>query len=75
VEFNRRLKTASEESAAFIFLDPHDVLCAKGICTNMDKQGRLIYSDGAHLSKFGSRFVIEGFRSELIGQLELLGKL
>jgi peptidoglycan/LPS O-acetylase OafA/YrhL len=60
-EFNSKLKEASQKTGKFVFLDPYDVLCKDGLCTNIDEKGRLIYSDTAHLSKYGSKYVIDGF--------------
>lgn len=61
LEFNQRLKDLSERSAKFEFLDPHKVLCNNKNCRNFTPEGELIYSDNAHLSKAGSRYVIEKF--------------
>ena len=61
VAFNRRLREAATETGKFIFLDPDEILCRKGICTNLDAQNHLIYSDEDHLSIYGSQYVIQGF--------------
>lgn len=65
VDFNKQLKEASKDSGKFIFLDPHDVLCENDKCRNFDADKKLIYSDGSHLSKYGSIEVIKGFMPEL----------
>lgn len=65
IQFNQRLSDAAQSSGEFMFLDPHDVLCEDGICRNTDSQGHLIYSDNAHLSKYGSREVIRAFLPRL----------
>lgn len=62
VKINNELREAAKASDhAFVFLDPHDVLCSNGRCRNVAKNGHLIYSDENHLSKYGSVEVIEGF--------------
>ncbi|WP_370453049.1 SGNH hydrolase domain-containing protein [Aquipseudomonas alcaligenes] len=45
-------------------LDPALVLCDERYCYGM-KDGKPLYSDDAHLSKFGSSFVAEGMRNQL----------
>ena len=69
--FNARLKEAASRTGAFVFLDPHDVLCEDGICHNLDEDKHLIYSDAYHLSKYGSIKVIKGFYSELKALLDV----
>ena len=54
---NRRLREAASRSG-YIYLDPLDVLCDETRCRNLDDSGRLLYSDPAHLSVAGSRYVI-----------------
>ena len=61
VLFNQRLAEAAAMTHEFIFLDPHDVLCENDTCRNTDSWNRPIYSDRAHLSKFGSVEVIRRF--------------
>jgi len=70
VAFNKQLKEASIKSGKFIFLDPHDVLCANGKCRNLDVDKKLIYSDGNHLSKYGSIEVIKGFMPQFLKILQ-----
>lgn len=45
-------------------LDPALVLCDERYCYGM-KDGKPLYSDDDHLSKFGSSFVAEGMRNQL----------
>lgn len=59
--FNEVLRRASQDTGAFTFLDPFDVLCDDGACRNLDDNNRLLYSDTAHLSKVGSRLVVSNF--------------
>lgn len=63
--FNQFLRDAARETGKFAFLDPHNALCENGICRNLDQQGGLIYSDTAHLSKYGSTVVIRYFLPQL----------
>lgn len=64
-EFNRQLAMAANSTGAFIFLDPCDVLCVEGSCRNIDSKNHFLYSDGNHLSKYGSREVISAFLPRL----------
>lgn len=63
--FNEALRAESVRTREFVFLDPIEALCRDGQCLNLDQEKRLIYSDSAHLSKFGSRFVISYFLRDL----------
>ena len=58
------------KSGKFIFLDPHGVLCENGKCRNLDVDKKLIYSDGNHLSKYGSFEVIKGFMPQFLKILQ-----
>lgn len=71
VSINRELKRFSEETGKFTFIDPFEILCNDNKCRNIDHNNRLIYSDNAHLSKYGSYFIIDSIQNEL---LELLNK-
>ncbi|PWY54516.1 hypothetical protein DGG96_16655 [Legionella qingyii] len=59
---NRVLARYASERNNVYFLNPYDVFCKKGYCTSGDTLGRPYYSDGSHLSKIGSKF--------LVGQLQ-----
>lgn len=65
VEFNRKLKTAAEQSGQFYFIDPMDYLCRDGDCRNLDDEQRLIYSDTTHFSRSGSRFLVRMLLPEI----------
>jgi len=66
IEFNRSLREASEVSGDFTFYDPFSILCNAERCKNLDSERRLIYSDAGHLSKYGSRYVIDDMVSKKI---------
>jgi peptidoglycan/LPS O-acetylase OafA/YrhL len=66
VMFNEFLAQKAIETEKFIFLNPMDVFCESNICTNIDSEKRLIYSDRGHLSKYGSIELIKGFEKYLM---------
>lgn len=69
-EFNRLMRKAADDAAgtagSFVFLDPCDALCRDGLCDSAEADGELLYSDGGHLSKAGSRRVIRAFLPEFL---------
>lgn len=68
--FNEKLANYSNTSGEFIFLDPHDAFCEGDTCRNIDKKKRLIYSDSAHLSVYGSRYMISHFKETILSTIE-----
>lgn len=71
INFNNELRDFAKNTNKFTFLDPSDILCENGKCKNINNNKNLIYSDTAHLSKYGSIEVINGFKDEI---LQLLNK-
>jgi peptidoglycan/LPS O-acetylase OafA/YrhL len=65
-----RLAADAAATGAYTFLDPYDVLCRAGRCRNLDDERRLLYSDVAHLSAAGSRFVIGAFADRLLALVQ-----
>ncbi len=55
---NKILAIYASERNNVYFLNPYDVFCKKGYCTSGDALGRPYYSDGNHLSKIGSKFLV-----------------
>ncbi|HHF0526986.1 TPA: SGNH hydrolase domain-containing protein [Legionella anisa] len=51
------------------FLDPYEVFCKKGYCISGDRHNHPYYSDGTHLSKIGSRFLISHLKHKIISIL------
>lgn len=66
VEFNNFLDEQSKKTQKFIFLNPFDIFCKNNLCSNIDSEKRLVYSDKSHLSKYGSVMLIDGFKDELL---------
>jgi peptidoglycan/LPS O-acetylase OafA/YrhL len=64
--FNARLRDAARTTGDFLFIDPFDILCANGQCANFDDDGRPIYSDTTHLSRFGSMKIIGAIKDQLL---------
>lgn len=44
----------------------HPLFLAEISCRNLDDEQRLIYSDAGHMSKYGSLFVINAIKEELL---------
>lgn len=55
---NRILALYASERNNVYFLNPYEVFCKKGYCLSGDSLGRPYYSDGSHLSKIGSKFLL-----------------
>lgn len=60
----RPFQQFAEQQKGFIFIDPYNALCDESVCF-VKIQNKLVYSDHAHLSRFGARLVIERYASEL----------
>ncbi|WP_286220248.1 acyltransferase family protein [Marinobacter apostichopi] len=67
---NLKLKEAALKTGEFSFIDPFNYLCIENHCRNVDGQRRLLYSDTSHLSKYGSIYLIEAIKSELLQLLD-----
>ncbi len=65
IDSNKRFDELSKKYKNIIFLNPNDVLCRNKKCILIDDKGEPIYSDGSHLSIFGSNIVIEYLFSKL----------
>lgn len=64
-KLNSRLVDEATKDKRYIFINPYDFLCSDVVCRNFDDQGRLIYSDSAHLSKMGSQYVIKQSKDQI----------
>lgn len=51
------------------FINPSDALCENGICNDVI-DNKIIYSDGVHLSIFGSDTLINRFKDKIISLIE-----
>lgn len=71
-DLNAELKRLAEETGSFTFIDPFDYLCDDTRCRNTDDQRRLIYSDQEHLSKYGSIFLMDAVKDQLLYLVELV---
>jgi len=71
--FNRLL--ARKLPPGVTILSPFDALCDAKFCRNFDEQGMPLYSDRAHLSIWGSVYLMHRIKSNLVGILNTnLGK-
>ena len=68
-EFNRRLESFARNYKTVYFIDPYEALCDKWSC-QVVQGSRLIYSDHAHLSVYGSQMVIAHFRDRFVSILQ-----
>ncbi|CAB3748723.1 acyltransferase family protein [Paraburkholderia solisilvae] len=64
-EVNAFLNKYAESRPNVIFLNPFDALCDGRRCYAF-RDGRVLYSDGYHLSKFGSTLAVSAFKSRLL---------
>ena len=53
---NKALRRFAESRPNTYFIDPADVICKEGMCSAAEN-GAILFSDGVHLSKEGSRIV------------------
>lgn len=66
VQFNSFLEDELAEIEGVYFFDPFKALCQQNKCKNFNEDNELLYSDEHHLSKFGSVYVVNKFKKELI---------
>lgn len=69
-KINSKLSEAASKTGAFSFVDPFNYLCMGNECRNVDWQRRLLYSDTSHLSKYGSIFLVDAIKGELLRLLD-----
>lgn len=67
---NLKLKEAALRTGEFSFIDPFKYLCTENQCRNVDEQKRLLYSDASHLSKYGSIYLVEAIKGDLLQLLD-----
>ena len=72
-KINAQLKQAAEQTGKFIFIDPFAYLCDQAKCRNTDDARHLIYSDSGHLSTYGSLFMINALKPQLLNLLNARG--
>lgn len=63
---NRILALYASQKSNVYFLNPYTVFCHHGYCQSGDQQGHPYYSDGSHLSKLGSRFLMSHFKDDIL---------
>lgn len=68
LEGNAMFAKYAAARAGVELLDPFDALCDQTSCRAF-QGGRVLYSDVNHLSKEGSKVVVEHFKSWLLGKL------
>lgn len=65
VSFNAFLKSVCAQMDNLVFLDPTAALCDGRKCSNFGPNGEYLYSDSSHLSKYGSKGVIEHYLPQI----------
>ena len=63
--FNTALQRASEQRRSFTFYDPTSVLCDERGCVRWREDQQPFFADGSHLSRLGSRLVVEDLAGHL----------
>ena len=63
---NEEIRTLVRNKRNIIFLTPGDAFCTDGKCASL-KDGKFIYSDARHLSKYGSMLFVSYFKSVFEG--------
>lgn len=58
---NEEMKTLGQNLGNVVFITSGEAFCNNGKCMSM-REGRFIYSDAHHLSKFGSKVFVNHFR-------------
>lgn len=64
-QLNAAMQKAANATGAFTFIDPSRALQKQGQCVAVNEAGDLLFSNGGHLSKTGSRAVIRRYADEL----------
>jgi peptidoglycan/LPS O-acetylase OafA/YrhL len=74
-ELNAKLRELAGQYPNVVFVDPYDALCDATTCYVM-RDGKLLYSDHAHLSKYGAALVVKHFEQTLeqLAGAKLAGK-
>ena len=65
-KFNRVLLEYANRTKHFTFINPFEYLCDQDKCRNLDNNRYFIYSDGGHLSKHGSIFLIRSLKAQIM---------
>ena len=63
---NKILSMYANKHPNVYFLNPYDAFCKEKRCNNISASGVPYYSDGSHLSKTGSRFLISYFKPKIL---------
>ena len=67
-QFNLLLQNLSQKNANVFFWNPYEVFCNDGLCEGIISH-KLMYSDGGHLSKDGSRYYMKEIQYEFLNIL------
>lgn len=69
---NGLLSEFANQTAGVHFLDPYEAICEEGRCRPM-QSGKILFSDSTHLSKDGSRWLVNHFKSDILSVMERQG--
>lgn len=65
---NTALSNYAQQRKNIYFIDPYDSFCDDNACRAI-ADNKVLYSDGGHLSKDGSRFFIKSIQKKLLDTL------
>lgn len=66
ININNVLQQYASKYDNVFFINPYNVFCEYGNCRNLDANGIPFYSDGYHLSKTGSNYLIENVKDKIL---------
>ncbi|MCT8990668.1 acyltransferase [Chelativorans sp. SCAU2101] len=66
---SQRFRELMERDESIVVLDPRDYLCSDTNDCPVFEDGNLIYSDGGHLSKFGSRMIARRLLDDVLAAI------
>jgi hypothetical protein len=68
---NKILEMYAKKHKNVYFLNPYDIFCKNNHCSSIDSASQPYYSDGTHLSKTGSIFLMDHFKEKIMRILDL----
>jgi peptidoglycan/LPS O-acetylase OafA/YrhL len=66
LNINKILALYASKRRNVYFLNPYEVFCKRDYCNSVDPRGDPYYSDGSHLSKIGSKFLMAHLKPKIM---------
>ncbi|MEY8765801.1 MULTISPECIES: acyltransferase family protein [Francisella] len=66
INVNNILNQFAKKHKNVYFINPYDTFCENGYCNNVNREGIPFYSDGNHLSKTGSIYLLKHIKPKLV---------